>query len=119
MFDSNARGHPFNDRNIMNKVILIDDCGDGCPIIYEAETDEDVIVLSHSKYDATLREEYMGECVATLVDTGDSCIISFPDSEEVELDYGQVAELRMLLNYYNENSGMSDFVAVTNKFREI
>jgi len=103
-----------------NKITYVCDSGDGESRMYDIgvvhdETNNQKISMSYSQIDGGWTSLVRGKVAVKLKDNGDGVKIKFDNGRKIKLDYDQIETLSMLLMYYNEDAGFSNFVSKMKK----
>ena len=106
----------------MNKMVYVDNGGDGSKNLYEFETirndmNDGKVVMRFYENDVGWTDLVRGKNAATLKDNGDGVTIKFWGGDKIKLDYSQLQELAMLLQYDNEDSGRHRFTSTITKLK--
>lgn len=97
----------------MSKVTYVEGFGQYETSIYDMETtrkyyNDGKVVMRYSPLDAGWSPHVRGQVAAKLKDNGNGVKIKFDDGTKIKLDYSQVQELYILLDYYNYDSELTN-----------
>ena len=97
-----------------NKLMYLHDAGDSHSSLYQLETTvKDIndcrVEIRFAEQDCNWTDKVRGKIAAKLKDHGNGVTVKFMGSKKIELDYSQLVEMMILLQYYNEDSDISNF----------
>lgn len=89
-----------------NKLYLVlDPEGHNVEYTIHAPADEDIYVMRRSK-SSTWSDHVQDEIILTVFNTGDGYRIKWEEKPGKVLDYSQIAELTIMLNFMNHNESI-------------
>jgi argininosuccinate synthase len=108
----------------MNEISYIETYDNGEASIYDLETidahaNTGKVLMRYSPLDNAWTSLVKGEVAVKLKDTGDEVKIKFDNGKKIKLDYSQLQELAMILQYYNEDSGLVNLKPTIKKMKEV
>lgn len=80
---------------------VIDKQTQGVEYVIESPDDEDIFILRRSSNN-NWSDHVQGETIMTVLNSGNGYRITWSKKPEVVLDYGQIMELTIMLNFLNK-----------------
>ena len=91
--------------------LVLDETGHSVEYTIEAPSDEDVYFMRRSRNDCW-SDTAKGELILTVFDTGNGFKIKWDTKPDKVLDYSQIVELTIMLNFLNDTSRMPNRYSV-------
>ena len=91
--------------------LVLDETGHSVEYTIEAPSDEDVYFMRRSRNNSW-SDHVKGELILTVFDTGNGFKIKWDTKPDKVLDYSQIVELTIMLNFLNDTSRMPNRYSV-------
>lgn len=100
-------------------IVFMSDDGSGLVSLYSAEREDTIIRLRYHKDDSYWSDKIRNKVAIEAIVKDEYIEFETFKGTKFKLDYSEIEEMAMMLNYLNENSQLSRFVSRYKKFKEI